>query len=64
MGQADFSWLLLVYGVLQSVHIGLAAVQCSPRDVHTHGVDTHVVWGETKSTGNELEIKHKSYKKW
>lgn len=35
--------LLLVYGLLKGVHIALAAVKCSSGDVHTHGVDTHIV---------------------
>ncbi len=32
-----------MYGVLKRVHIVLAAVECSPGDVHTHGVDANVV---------------------
>lgn len=37
------SLLLLVYGVLKCVHVGLAAVECSSGDVHAHGVDAHIV---------------------
>lgn len=39
---------LLVYGVLESVHVGLTAVQRSPGDIYAHGVDAHVVWGESE----------------
>lgn len=35
--------LLLVYGVLKSVHVVLAPVEHSSGDVHAHGVDAHVV---------------------
>lgn len=35
--------LLLVYGLLKGLHIVLAAVECSSGDVHTHGVNTHIV---------------------
>lgn len=35
--------LLLLYGVLKSVHVVLAAVERPSGDVHTHGVDTHIV---------------------
>lgn len=45
--------LLLVYGVLECVHIVLAAVQRSSGDVHTHGVDADIVWreeGESEET--------------
>lgn len=40
---ADLCGLLLAYGVLKCVHVVLAAVECSSGDVHTHGVDTHIV---------------------
>lgn len=30
-------------GVVERVHVVLAAVQSSPGDVHAHGVDTHIV---------------------
>lgn len=35
--------LLLLYGVLKSVYVVLAAVECSSGDVHTHGVNAHIV---------------------
>lgn len=46
---ADLCWLLLAYGVLKCVHVVLAAVECSSGDVHTHGVDTHIVWGRRET---------------
>lgn len=35
--------LLLVNGVLKCVHVVLAAVERSSGDVHTHGINAHVV---------------------
>lgn len=34
----------LVYGPLERVHVALAAVERSPGDVHTHRVDTNIVY--------------------
>lgn len=52
--------LLLLYGVLKSVHVVLAAVERPSGDVHTHWVDTHIVWPEHKV----LRIKRKRWKTW
>lgn len=37
--------ILLLNGLLKSLHVALASVQSSSGDVHAHGVDAHVVCG-------------------
>lgn len=49
-------------GVLQCVHVVLTAVQSSSGDVHAHGVDANVVWGEKMGKKDEGEAKKKQPK--
>lgn len=60
-------WILLLNGRLKSVHVALAAVQSSSGDVHTHGVDAHVVcgvrrWRRDDEANDTVDRKNASYR--